>query len=40
MDLPSVLAAGEALADRIEQEGLEGIPPAVLAPRLLAAGTG
>jgi hypothetical protein len=34
MDVASLLAACEALATRIEQEGLEAIPPAALAPRL------
>jgi hypothetical protein len=36
MDLPTVLAACEALADRIERDGLDGIPPAALAVRLQA----
>ena len=35
MDIPAVLAAAEALAARIEQHGLDHIPPADLSPRLL-----
>jgi hypothetical protein len=35
MDVASVLAGCEALATRIEQDGLDAIPPAALAPRLL-----
>jgi hypothetical protein len=37
MGIPAVLAASDALATRIEQEGLDGIPAAALALRLLAA---
>ncbi len=41
MDIPAVLAASDDLAARIEQHGLDGIPPADLAPGLLApAGNG
>jgi len=36
MDIPAVLAASGDLAARIEQHGLDGIPPADLAPGLLA----
>jgi uncharacterized protein len=36
MDVPAVLAAADDLATRIEQHGLDGIPPAALAPGLLA----
>ncbi len=36
MDIPAVLAACDELAARIEREGLAGLPPADLAPRLLA----
>ncbi len=36
MDVPAVLAACDELAARIEREGLAGLPPADLAPRLLA----
>lgn len=36
MDIPAVLAACDELAARIERDGLAGIPPADLAPRLLA----
>ncbi len=38
MDVPAVLAAADDLATRIEQHGLDGIPPAALAPGLLASG--
>jgi hypothetical protein len=38
MDIPATLAAAEDLATRIEQHGLDQIPPADLAPRLLAQG--
>jgi hypothetical protein len=38
MDIASFLAATDDLAGRIERDGLEGIPPADLSPRLLAAG--
>jgi hypothetical protein len=37
MDIPAVLAASDDLAARIERYGLGDIPPADLAPRLLAA---
>jgi hypothetical protein len=40
MDIPSVLAGCDALAARIEQDGLDTIPPAALAPGLLATGPG
>ncbi len=36
MDIPAVLAASDDLAARIEQHGLDGIPPADLTPGLLA----
>ena len=36
MDLPAVLAAAEDLATRIEQHGLDHVPPADLSPRLLS----
>jgi uncharacterized protein len=36
MDIPAVLAASEDLAGRIERDGLDGLPAADLAPRLLA----
>jgi hypothetical protein len=36
MDIPAMLAASSDLAARIEQHGLDHIPPADLAPRLLA----
>ena len=36
MDIPAVLAAAEDLAGRIERDGLDGLPAADLAPRLLA----
>ena len=36
MDVPAVLAAADALAARIEQHGLEAVPPGALSPRLLA----
>ena len=39
MDIPAVLAAADDLAARVEQHGLDGIPPADLTPGLLA-GTG
>jgi hypothetical protein len=39
MDIPAFLAASDDLAARIEQHGLDGVPPADLAPGLLA-GTG
>jgi uncharacterized protein len=35
MDIPALLAAADDLAERIEQQGLDHIPPADLAPRLL-----
>ena len=35
MDIPAVLAAAEALAARIEQHGLDQVPPADLSPGLL-----
>jgi hypothetical protein len=35
MDVPSLLAACEAVATRIEQDGLDDIPVATLSPRLL-----
>jgi len=35
MDVPAVLAASDALAARIERHGLDAIPAADLAPRLL-----
>jgi len=37
MDVGRVLAAADDLAARIERDGLDGIPPADLSPRLLAA---
>jgi uncharacterized protein len=37
MDIPAVLAAADDLASRIEQRGLDHIPRADFAPRLLAA---
>jgi uncharacterized protein len=37
MDVPAVLAAAEDLATRIEQHGLDHVPPADLSPRLLTA---
>ena len=37
MDIPAVLAASDALAARIERHGLDGIPRADLAPRLLGS---
>ena len=36
MDIPAVLAAADDLAARIERHGLGDLPPAGLAPRLLA----
>ena len=36
MDIPAVLAAAEDLAARIERDGLDGVEPAGLSPRLLA----
>jgi hypothetical protein len=36
MDIPAVLAAADDLASRIERDGLDHIPPADFAPRLLA----
>ncbi len=36
MDIAAVVAAAEDLAARVEQHGLDRIPPADLAPRLLA----
>jgi hypothetical protein len=36
MDIPAVLAASDDLAARIERHGLDGVPPADLAPGLLA----
>jgi uncharacterized protein len=39
MDIPAVLAAAEDLAARIEQHGLDHIPPADLSPRLLSGAT-
>jgi hypothetical protein len=36
MDIPAVVAAAEDLAARVERDGLDRIPPADLAPRLLA----
>ncbi len=36
MDIASFLAASDDLAARIEQDGLDGIPPADLSPALLA----
>jgi uncharacterized protein len=36
MDIPAVLAAMEDLAARVEQDGLDHIPAAALAPHLLA----
>ncbi len=36
MDIPAVLAAMEDLAARVEQDGLDQIPAAALAPHLLA----
>jgi uncharacterized protein len=35
MDIPAMLAAADDLAARIEQHGLDHIPPADLSPRLL-----
>ncbi len=37
MDIPVVLAAADDLAARIEQHGLDDLPPADLTPRLLTA---
>jgi uncharacterized protein len=37
MDIPAVLAASDDLAARIERHGLDGLPPADLATRLIAA---
>ena len=39
MDIPAFLAAADDLAARIEQDGLDGIPPADLTPRLLRSAT-
>jgi hypothetical protein len=36
MDIPAVLAAADDLASRIEQDGLDHIPPGRLNLRLLA----
>jgi uncharacterized protein len=36
MDIPAILAASDDLAARIERHGLDDLPPADLAPRLLA----
>ena len=38
MNIASFLAAADDLAARIERDGLDGIPPADLSPRLLGAG--
>jgi len=38
MDIAAVVTAAEDLAARVEQHGLDRIPPADLAPRLLAGG--
>jgi uncharacterized protein len=35
MDIPALVAAAESLATRIEEQGLDHIPPAGLSPRLL-----
>ncbi len=37
MDIPAILAAAEDLAARIEERGLDDLPPGDLAPRLLSA---
>jgi len=37
MDIPAMLTAAEDLATRIEQHGLDQIPPADLSPRLLTS---
>ena len=36
MDIPAVLAAADDLASRIEQDGLDRIPPGRMTVRLLA----
>jgi len=39
INLPGFLATAESLAARVERDGLDGIPPGDLRPRLLAAGS-
>lgn len=39
MDIPAMLAAAESLAERIEQHGLDRVPPADLSPGLLPGPT-